>query len=100
MAYADHTTDHSGNNRSVGANVADKAADLADKAGQQLDNVVGKAETTLRSLADQGNEAGERVQEVAGHMKTAIEKSVTDQPMTTLVVAALMGFALGALWKS
>lgn len=100
MAYADHNNDHASSTRSVGANVADKAADLADKAGQQLDNVVGKAETTLRGLAEQGQEAGERVQEVAGHMKSAIEKSVSDQPTTTLVVAALVGFALGALWKS
>ena len=101
MAYADHTNDHTtSNTRSVAANVADKAADLADKAGHQFENVVGKAETTFRNLADQGNEAGERVQQVAGNMKTAIDKSVSDQPMTTLVVAALMGFALGALWKS
>jgi ElaB/YqjD/DUF883 family membrane-anchored ribosome-binding protein len=28
-----------------------------------------------------------------------VEKSLKDQPMATLAVAAVIGFALGALWK-
>ena len=42
----------------------------------------------------------ERVQEVAGNFKGAVDKSVKDQPMATLAVAAVLGFVLGALWKS
>jgi ElaB/YqjD/DUF883 family membrane-anchored ribosome-binding protein len=37
---------------------------------------------------------------VAGNLKGAVDKSVKDQPMTTLAVAAAVGFVLGALWKS
>ena len=38
--------------------------------------------------------------EVAGNLKGAVAKSVKDQPMATLAVAAAVGFVLGALWKS
>jgi ElaB/YqjD/DUF883 family membrane-anchored ribosome-binding protein len=48
----------------------------------------------------QGREAGERMQEVADNFKSALDKSITDQPMATLATAAIVGFVLGALWKS
>jgi ElaB/YqjD/DUF883 family membrane-anchored ribosome-binding protein len=51
-------------------------------------------------VAEQGREAGERVQEVAGNFKGAVDRSVKDQPMATLAMAAVVGFVLGALWKS
>ena len=35
-------------------------------------------------VAEQGREAGERMQEVAGNFKGALDKSVKDQPMATL----------------
>jgi len=80
--------------------VADKAAEYAGKAGEQIERVIETADATIRSAADQGREAGERVQEVAGNFKTAVNKSVKDQPMATLAVAGVLGFVLGALWKS
>jgi ElaB/YqjD/DUF883 family membrane-anchored ribosome-binding protein len=33
-------------------------------------------------------------------LKKAVDKSVKDQPMVTLGMAAALGFVLGALWKS
>lgn len=86
--------------RNVADNVAGAAADLADKAGRKLDRAIGSAESVARSVAEQGKEAGERVQEVAGNFKGAVEKSIADQPMATLAVAAALGFVVGALWKS
>jgi ElaB/YqjD/DUF883 family membrane-anchored ribosome-binding protein len=53
-----------------------------------------------RQVAEQGREASERVGEVAGNIKGAVDKSVREQPMATLAVAAAFGFVLGALWKS
>lgn len=86
------------------AKAADTIADQANKyvaaAGDQLDKVVQGAESTARNVAAHGREAGERVQEVAGNFQTAIDKSVREQPLTTLAVAAALGFVLGALWKS
>jgi len=84
----------------VAEQVADKAAEYAGKAGQQFDRAVESAEGAMRSVADQGREAGERVQEVAGNFKSAVDKSVKDQPMATLAVVGALGFVLGALWKS
>jgi len=80
--------------------VVDKAAEYAGKASDQFERVVEGADATLRSVADQGREAGERVQQVAGNFKSAVDKSVKDQPMATLAVVGALGFVLGALWKS
>src|SRR5262245_27342518 len=101
MSYTDHNHEQQRDkSRAMGANVADKAMDLAEKAGHQVDKMMTKAEARMQDLAEQGGEARERVQEVAGNMKSAVDKSVKDQPMTTLLIAAAVGFALGALWKS
>ena len=54
----------------------------------------------LSSVAEQGRQAGEQVQVVADNFKTAVDKSVKEQPITTLAIAAAVGFVVGALWKS
>jgi ElaB/YqjD/DUF883 family membrane-anchored ribosome-binding protein len=86
--------------RKTSDDMADKAANLADKAGEQLDRVVQNVETAARTMAEQGRQAGEQVQVVADNFKTAVDKSVKDQPLTTLAVTAAVGFIIGALWKS
>jgi ElaB/YqjD/DUF883 family membrane-anchored ribosome-binding protein len=79
---------------------SDKISDLKDKATDQLGKAADQAESMANRVADQGREASERVQEVAGNIKGAVDKSVKDQPMATLALAAAAGFVLGALWKS
>ena len=59
-----------------------------------------QAENAANRVAEQGRAAGEGMQEVAGNMKTALDKSIRDQPMATLAVAAIAGFVLGAIWKT
>ena len=73
---------------------------LADTATDQFKHVADQAEGVANRVAEQGRQAGERVQEVASNFKGAIDRSVKDQPLTTLAMAAVMGFVLGALWKS
>jgi ElaB/YqjD/DUF883 family membrane-anchored ribosome-binding protein len=73
---------------------------MADKAKDQFRNVADQAEDVASRAAEQGREAGERVQEVAGNFKGAVDRSVKDQPIATLAMAAVIGFVLGALWKS
>lgn len=80
--------------------VADKASQYASMAGEKLEGAYESADATVRSVAEHGREAGERVQEVAGNMKSAVDKSIKDQPMATLAVVGALGFVLGALWKS
>ncbi len=86
--------------REAANDLAGKAADLADKATKQFDSAIESAETAVRDIAGQGREAGERINAVAGNLKTAVDKSVKDQPLTTLAMAAALGFVIGALWKS
>ena len=78
----------------------DKLEKFAEAATDQIGRAAGTVEGVASRVAEQGREAGQQVQEVAGNIKGAVDKSVKDQPMTTLAVAAMVGFVLGALWKS
>jgi ElaB/YqjD/DUF883 family membrane-anchored ribosome-binding protein len=40
------------------------------------------------------------MQKVARNFKGTLDSSVREQPVATLVTAAIVGFLLGALWKS
>jgi ElaB/YqjD/DUF883 family membrane-anchored ribosome-binding protein len=72
---------------------------MADKASDQFRNLADRAEETAGRVAEGGRDAGERVQEVGGNFKGAVDKSLREQPMATLALAAIAGFVLGALWK-
>jgi ElaB/YqjD/DUF883 family membrane-anchored ribosome-binding protein len=67
-------------------------------------DTVGKAKQTLDDGSDRIMEAAsgaaQQVQDVAGNVQRAINKSVKDGPLTTLMMAGAVGFVLGALWKS
>lgn len=86
--------------RDVANDLSSKASEYADKAGKQIESALHSAEGTARQVVDAGRDAGERVNEVAGHMKSAVDKSLKSQPLTTLAIAAATGFVIGALWKS
>ncbi len=79
---------------------SERISDLKEKATDQFGRVADKAEDIAHRMTDQGREASERMQEVAGNLKGAVDKSIKDQPMATLATAAVVGFVLGALWKS
>ena len=57
-------------------------------------------ERTGRSVRDQAKGPSQSVQEVAETFSSALQKSLKNQPMTTLGFAVVMGFVLGALWKT
>jgi ElaB/YqjD/DUF883 family membrane-anchored ribosome-binding protein len=50
-------------------------------------------------VSRQAREYGEKAQDAARQVRPFVEKSLKDQPMTTLAAAAAIGFVLGALWK-
>ncbi len=79
---------------------SDPVSDIKQKATDQFGKAADQAEQMANRVADQGREAGERMQEVAGNFKSALDKSVKDQPMATLAVAGIVGFVLGAIWKA
>lgn len=98
------STRGSGYSGSSTHDIKEKATDqferMADKATDQFKSMANQAEDVANRVSEHGREAAERVQEVAGNFKGAVDKSVKDQPMATLAVAAVLGFVLGALWKS
>jgi ElaB/YqjD/DUF883 family membrane-anchored ribosome-binding protein len=93
-----------GSSYSQAHDIKEKATDqferMADKATDQFGRVADQAEALASRVTEQGRDAADRVQEVAGNFKGAVDRSVKDQPMATLAVAAVLGFVLGALWKS
>lgn len=95
-----YTTNSEDRIRSNATNVAEKASDMARDAGVQIERAMDSASDIARRSAESSREAGERVQQVAGNMKRAVQKSLDEQPMTTLAMAAIIGFVVGALWKS
>ncbi|HEY8193516.1 MAG TPA: hypothetical protein VIF13_00560 [Hyphomicrobium sp.] len=65
-----------------------------------VDDIKGKAKQTFDAASDMAGDARQQVEEVAGNVKGAINRSVKEQPITTLLVAGAIGFVVGALWKS
>jgi ElaB/YqjD/DUF883 family membrane-anchored ribosome-binding protein len=80
------------------SDLADKASEMKDKASDQLKKVAERAEGLASDAIEHLRETG--AGEVAGNLKGAVDKSVKEQPMATLALAAAVGFVLGALWKS
>jgi ElaB/YqjD/DUF883 family membrane-anchored ribosome-binding protein len=64
------------------------------------EDIRSKARQTLDSASEAAGDARQQVEEVAGNVKEVIDRSVKDQPVTTLLVAAAVGFVIGALWMS
>lgn len=65
-----------------------------------VEDIKGRARQTMEAASDAAGEAKQQVEEMAGNVKGAIDKSVKDQPLTTLLIAGAVGFVVGALWKS
>ena len=82
----------------------DKAADtiggMTDKAADSVRGVADRAEQVANRVADQARDVGDALQDVSGNVKGAVDKSLRDQPMATLAVVAVLGFVLGAIWKT
>ena len=91
--YADRDT------QGLKEKAAEHYESMSDRATEQLRNVSDRASGAAGRVAEQGREVGERVQEVAGNLRGAVDKSVREQPMATLALAAIAGFVLGALWR-
>ena len=80
--------------------VSDTASTLKERTAEQMDKLGGQVEDAAKAVRDQGREMGGQVQVVAENFKTALDKSVKDQPVATLALTAALAFVIGALWKS
>ena len=77
----------------------DRLSETAESATEHLETLAAKAQDLAGKAAEQARDYGEKAQEAARNFKPFVEKSMKEQPMGTLAVAAVIGFALGALWK-
>src|SRR6185312_7221798 len=93
---ADYPLDYS---KAADHTAKDRLREVADSATDQLRNVADNAQEIAGKVTEQAREYGEKAQEAARNFKPFVEKSMKEQPMGTLAVAAVIGFALGALWK-
>jgi ElaB/YqjD/DUF883 family membrane-anchored ribosome-binding protein len=73
--------------------------DMADKAGEKLQDASADAQELAGNIAEQARQYGEKAQQAAQEFKPFVEKSMKEQPMSTLAAAAAIGFVLGAIWK-
>lgn len=91
---------HASSTRPVTDKIESAAKQATDYATAKAGEIYDKVDKTVSDVTDQGREASESVQKVAGNLGAAVRKSLKEQPTATLAVAATMGFVLGALWKS
>jgi|SoiMethySBSTD1v2_1073268.scaffolds.fasta_scaffold496370_1 ElaB/YqjD/DUF883 family membrane-anchored ribosome-binding protein len=79
--------------------ISDRVGDATEEAVEQVKNAATHAAELASGGLKYAGEAAEHASEVGGTFKTALEKSLRDQPRATLAGAAIVGFLLGALWK-
>jgi ElaB/YqjD/DUF883 family membrane-anchored ribosome-binding protein len=85
--------------RNAGDKSTDRLREMADTATDQLRGVADRAQELAGDVGQQARVYGEKAQDAARQVKPFVEKSLKEQPMTTLAAVAAIGFVLGALWK-
>ena len=76
------------------------ANDIKDRLAEQGSKAADQVSRAAQSAQDQAAMVGENMKVVANNLDSAVRRSIQDQPMTTLAMAAALGFVLGAIWKS
>jgi len=79
---------------------SDQFSSLKQKATDQFGRTAEQTEDMASRVAEQGRQTAERIGEAAVNFKDVLHRSMRDEPMATLAFAAIVGFVLGALWKS
>jgi ElaB/YqjD/DUF883 family membrane-anchored ribosome-binding protein len=67
-------------------------------------DITTQAKETIDRVTEHAQDAAAQVQRqvsaVGGNFSKAVDKSLKDQPVTTLVMVGILGFVLGAIWKA
>ncbi len=86
--------------RTASHDLTDKAVDAGMRAVDQLGQTAANVQDAGERLVAKGSELGDNMQKVAKNFSSAVDKSVAEQPLTTLGMAVAAGFILGAIWKA
>ena len=73
------------------------ASGPADTTRGQMERAGHAAEGVANEMQDQARQGMDTVR---SNLSGALDKSLKEQPMATLAIAAAAGFVLGALWKT
>jgi ElaB/YqjD/DUF883 family membrane-anchored ribosome-binding protein len=84
--------------------LADEVATLMSSTGNQaLDEVKDRIRRVRGSLdevmADAKSRGRDVLRDVSENVSSAVEESIQERPLTTLVLAVGLGFILGATWR-
>lgn len=74
--------------------------DMSQMSSDKMRDGMKTAEETANRMLEQGRQVGEGMSQVAGNFRSAVDQSLREQPMATLAMAGIVGFVLGAIWKS
>jgi ElaB/YqjD/DUF883 family membrane-anchored ribosome-binding protein len=77
----------------------DYSTTVDKQAGGRVQNAADAAAELAGKVVEQTREYTEQAQEAVKNFKPFVEKSMKEQPMATLAVAAAVGLVLRALWK-
>jgi ElaB/YqjD/DUF883 family membrane-anchored ribosome-binding protein len=78
---------------------ADRLRDTADMTTDRFKDTAERGGQTASNVTEQARYYGEKAQDAVQQFKPLLQRSLKEQPMTTLAGAAVVGFLLGALWK-
>jgi ElaB/YqjD/DUF883 family membrane-anchored ribosome-binding protein len=70
-----------------------------DTTSDRLKDAGARAQEVASDAVEQARQYGEKAQDTVRQFKPFVDRSLKEQPMTTLAGAAVIGFLLGALWK-
>ena len=77
-----------------------EANGLIDTVTSKVSDVAESLEGAAEGVRQQAVQAKESLATVGETLDRAVRKSLNEQPMTTILMAAAVGFVIGALWKS
>jgi ElaB/YqjD/DUF883 family membrane-anchored ribosome-binding protein len=84
------------NSNNIAGTTRDSTSEAKSAVDSAADRVQGAADQALRQVS----EFGDNFSQVSGNVKKAVDQSLSSQPYATLGVAVVLGFVIGAIWKS
>jgi ElaB/YqjD/DUF883 family membrane-anchored ribosome-binding protein len=78
---------------------ADRLRDMPATTTDRLKDAGDRVQEMASDAAEHARRYGEKAQDAAQQFRPLVDRSLKEQPMTTLAGAAVVGFLLGALWK-
>ncbi|HEY8160693.1 MAG: hypothetical protein ACR650_15100 [Methylocystis sp.] len=87
------------NRDTAGSAAARRAISASNQLGRLAEKGADQASATLANVREQSREAVETAGESLSDLRSTIETSIREQPITALLIAAIAGAAFGAFLR-